>query len=374
MEKLMGEDPGSFIKYIKSDRLWRVSNSYLILGGFDSNRENKRGGEASIIVLDEEGSANKERYSYVVKSILSPQLLHTKGEMWHLGTVPEELDHPFLTQTVASAEKHGELFKFNIYENPILDEEQIQQAIKDSGGVDSEHFKREYLNLYVKSETRLVIPEFDKEKHTRPSDHGLDPEHKIWCCAVDMGGIRDLHAMVLGYYDFLNAKICIEHERVWPINTPTQHIMLDIKGLRLRKVCLEKCDEYIDATPQTILDCNTLYGTSFQMPLKDDLDAAINNVRKLLSDGKLLISHRCRHLISNLEYGMWNDKRTDFLRTEKYGHNDAIMALVYFCRMVDTRTNPYPAKVYSKYDTIVRTKHETDKEQVANLLAAKGKK
>jgi hypothetical protein len=72
-------------------------------------------------------------------------------------------------------------------------------------------------------------------------------------------------------------------------------------------------------------------------------------MRMWVSQGRIKIHERCKHLIYHLEYGQWNNTRTDFRRladspdkSVKGGHVDAIPALYYLIRNIQTSKNPYP--------------------------------
>jgi hypothetical protein len=325
-------------------------DSWVFLGGFDSQKDSQRGGAANLIVSDEAGTTNPENYRYMLKSVLKPQLTTTKGRMVHLGTPPPNLDHPFLTETVASAESEGRYFEFDVYANPMFDEDMLADAIKDCGGIETEEFQREYLVRRVKSMTRSVIPEFSEERNVR--DVSIPP-HANWIVALDGGGIRDLTAVGLGFYDFKRAKKCLFDERIFPVNTSTENIALGIAEM-LAHWDVVPDQWYGDASGQTLIDLYHTHGMNFLLPLKDDLDASINALRLECGSGRWEIHHRCEHTIRTVAYGLWNERRTDFLRTETLGHNDAIMMLCYMNRMMDTTTNPYPAPSYRRDTTFYR--------------------
>lgn len=366
MGKLMRSCPDGLIEPKKADNAWKVGDdSWIFLGGFDSQRDSQRGGEAGLIVADEAGSTNEFQYRYMLRSVLKPQLLTTRGHMVHMGTPPPNLDHPFLTETLLLAEEEGRCHTFTIDDNPMLDDEQRAEAIKDCGGVDTEDYQREYLCMRVKSMTRTVIPEF--------GDHNIvemeRPEYARWIISLDNGGVRDLTCVVLGFYDFLRAKKCIWDELKFNINTSTEEIAMGVAEM-LQRNNIYPQDWYGDASGQTLIDLNNIHKMNFLLPLKDDVDAAINDVRLKCKSSKIEIHPRCAHTIRTLSYGLWNEKRTDFLRTETLGHNDAIMAVCYMNRMMDTTENPYPEKTYHRDTTFYRPKISTE-QQIANALVPK---
>lgn len=366
MGKIMRDCPPGLIEPKKADNAWLVGeNSWIFLGGFDSQRDSQRGGEASLIVADEAGLTNEFQYRYMIRSVLKPQLLTTKGHMLHMSTPPPNLDHPFLTDTLMLAEAEGRSHTFTIHDNPMLDEEQKAEAIKDCGGEDTEEYQREYLCRRVKSQTRSVIPEF--------GDHNVvifeKPEYARWIISLDNGGVRDLTCVVLGFYDFKRAKKCIWDELKFDINTSTEDIAMGIAKMLAEHEVYPQ-DWYGDASGQTLIDLNSIHKMNFLLPNKDDVDASINAVRMVCKSGKLEIHPRCDHTIRTLNYGLWNEKRTDFLRTQTLGHNDAIMAVCYLNRMMDTTENPYPEVIYNRETTFYRPK-PSSQEELARALVPK---
>lgn len=83
-------------------------------------------------------------------------------------------------------------------------------------------------------------------------------------------------------------------------------------------------------------------GNDFNLVQKRNKIAARNRARSLLGQYRIWIDPSCVVLIATLEGAMFNDKRTDYLRTEATGHADAWDSLVYLCRMVNWGENPLP--------------------------------
>jgi hypothetical protein len=84
---------------------------------------------------------------------------------------------------------------------------------------------------------------------------------------------------------------------------------------------------------------------------KDDLLAMVNKVRLMVSAGQIIIHPRCKQLIGCLKFGIWNKRRDAFEQSTGYGHFDALAALVYLVRNLDTWTNPIPSNFNKSQDT-----------------------
>ena len=96
-------------------------------------------------------------------------------------------------------------------------------------------------------------------------------------------------------------------------------------------------------------DLKLLHDLNFITTRKDNKEGAINEMRMWVAKGKIKIHERCKHLIYHLEFGQWNDKRSDFKRMPdtpdksiKGGHVDGIPALYYLIRNVQRSKNPFP--------------------------------
>ena len=78
---------------------------------------------------------------------------------------------------------------------------------------------------------------------------------------------------------------------------------------------------------------------------KDDKEAAINMVRLMLSQEKIIIHPRCENLVRHLSNCKWKSGTTSdkkFARSVDNGHYDAVDALLYGIRAISFKKNPYP--------------------------------
>jgi hypothetical protein len=69
----------------------------------------------------------------------------------------------------------------------------------------------------------------------------------------------------------------------------------------------------------------------------------VNRVRMDLANETILINPRCVNLINQIKYATWDKQRAKFSRSSEGGHWDLIAALIYLCKHIDRRTNPFPA-------------------------------
>lgn len=354
------------VERVKYDNMYRVGkHGGIFIGGFDSQKDSLRGGEADEILIEETGSADADQYNYQMKSILKPQLLKTRGRMIHLTTLPPTTDHPFITETIPEARLNDAFYSFTIYEDPLATPEIIADAIKDSGGVNSVTFRREYLNEVVRDDNMMVVPDF------KQSDHVKDiclPGRARYQTVIDFGGVRDKTVALVQFYDFKRAKHCIVKERFFSSNVPTETIVAGIRDME-NEIITEDLTlvRWADCPGQLQIDLEHAHQFNVRLPLKDDWEAAINAMQLCFTWNNIEIDPSCKMLIASLESGQFNKQRTDFARSVALGHCDALAALMYGVRMLD-KANPYPKEFMDRDTMFALPSGEDDIVKVAKAL------
>jgi hypothetical protein len=357
----------------RSDKCYRIAHpggdSYIFLGGYDSQKDNLRGGEAHEILIEETGSSNPDQYAYQMRDVLKPQLLKTRGKIIHLTTLPPVPDHPFTLETIPQAVIDGAFHSYTIYEDPLATPEIIADAIKDSGGVDSDTFKREYLNQQIRDRSLVILPDYDEARNVEAV---VAPQNCFLEVFTDFGGVRDLSVSLLMTYDYLRACDYVLAEIWWPNNTPTDVIKRETKEAWGH---LPLKNWYADAAGQTLVDLNRGEAEKdlqrilaceglpvVRLPKKDDFEAAVNNMANRVKHGKVKIHPDCKLLRMTCRSGVLNKNRTDFDRSKALGHMDATAALMYGVRCLD-RTNPYPAETQTSDWVYVPGRNKPDQRQ-----------
>jgi hypothetical protein len=337
MRVVTADAPEGFIRHIRSEDIWEIAGcNRIILGGFNRDSFDKwRGQRAKAFYLEEARDIDKESYSEGVLEAISPMLLHSWGGVIMLTTVPKDLDHPYETHTVPLAKRDGSYHKFTIDDNPTLTPSQREQAARDMGGVDTPGYRREYLCERVRDESSVCVPEYDDKRDGRILNI---PESVGTITVVDWGGVQDLTVAGVMYYDFLNDWDCVFDERVFPKNTDTATI---VTALREMEQGLPVLRRVVDAPGQLLVDLHQQHAYTATLPQKDDWQAAINAVRVRAGQGKLKVHLRCTQTRATLEHGSFNERRTDFSRTEALGHMDALAMVMYGIRSLDRQYNPY---------------------------------
>lgn len=355
-------------EYKEADKVYRFPNgSEIQFAGSDGgNIENLRGGFSYLCLVDEAGFVDD--LNYAVFSVLSPTTKTTGGKIVLASTPSREPDHEFMTDFVAPADADDTLVKYTIYDNPMFNDEIIEETIQEYPQGDKDpQFRREYLCESAIDSEIMVIPEFTRELE-KDIVRNIDmPPHFDVYISGDPAA-RDLTVLLFGYYDFLQSQLVIMDELVLGgggHDITTQDIADGIKR-KEKLLFTNKLTGEVKQPYMRIMDNNNLilvndlyteHGLHFIPTAKDNKEAQVNKTRMWLKRGKIIISPNCRNLRYHLKMARWettrNGTRKGFQRvkansdgTLKANHCDALDALLYMVRNVDTNRNPYPADYF----------------------------
>lgn len=341
-------------EFKEKDYIYYFHNgSEIQLAGTESGHAEKlRGGGAYIAIVDEAQDCSD--LTNLVKSIMLPTTLTTKGKVLLSGTPPKESDHEFIN-FIEEAEVRGSLIKKSINENTRLTQKEKDDFIEELGGRTSDSVRRELFCELIKDEKGSVIPEFTTDLEKEIVKDWPLPAHFDSYVALDPG-MKDLTGLVFGYYDFRADKIIIQDEicmdlRIKENNLTklTQDILTKEKSLWFNHVTNEMRPVYKRVSDNDLIVINELnslsdYKLRFQPTDKRDLQTAINRLRELIKSKKIIIHPRCTTLIRHLRNVRWKPgQKNEFARSADDGHYDLAAACIYLVRNVDIRRNPYPA-------------------------------
>lgn len=331
---IISDCPAEMIQRQKSSYRWDIGRSSLRLGPLErAYVDYNRGGNASLIICEEGGFVKSEDYEYAVKSVIGPQLLRTSGKLIHVTTPSQDPLHFIHTETLPKTTLSDSCYRYSIYDNPQLSEEQIEKAKILCGGEDTATWHREYLAEIVRDPSTIIVPTFDHAAHVK--EFNLPTWANYFTC-IDWGGVRDKTVGLIYTYDFQRNKVLFIDEFVANANTPTDQI---VRSALLAEETYFTSDNlkarWVDAAGQTQVDLHNLHKFPVRLPLKDDWQAGINNMQILFSRNEIEVHPRCKFLIQSLESGQYNQNRTDFARSDILGHCDALAACMYALRMLD---------------------------------------
>jgi hypothetical protein len=353
--KMLLEDCPEHLKptYIESKFTYHFANgSSIQLAGSDNKHyERLRGQKSDLVLVDEAGFC--DNLKHIVKSILLPTLMHTGGKIILASTPPTDPDHDFY-EFIEQAELNNTLTKKTIFDNPMLAQEQIDRAIKEMGGENSPQFRREYLCEVIREEENVLFPEFTVELEKEIVKEWPKPPFYDTYVAMDLG-YKDLTAVLFAYYDFRADKIIFEDEIILSgkeLQLPdlTDRILkketelwtnplsneVKIPNIRVSDI------NYIVTQEIARISNNKI---TFLPAKKDDNESALNNLRVMLANKKIIINPKCKTLIRHLRNCKWKnvETKTTFARSPDNGHYDAVDAAKYLIRSITYTKNPYPA-------------------------------
>lgn len=344
------------------------NGSEIKLVGLDRKPNGMRGNKTGLIILDEAGFIS--RLNYLYKDVIVPATTHRPDCKIIMTTTPPESPAHEVMNFVQKAEMEKAYLKLTVYDNPLLDAEDIKRLIHESGGEHTSTWRREYLCEHVVDENLAIIAGW---KDCFEVDLPRDEYYKYYQRYVQMDmGVEDKTAILFGYYDFRRAKYIIEDEVVMSgslMNTRLIQAFIKKKELELWRGIVLPLGEFHQVTdslikqveqawevaaipvfrriadnnnPLMLQDLSLLHGLHFVPTDKGRLQEMVNAVKIMVQNGDLLVNPRCIHTKGCLKWGIWDKNRKSFARSIVYGHFDALAALIYGIRNLDRQTNPIP--------------------------------
>jgi len=343
----------------RSEGTIRFANGSMIcLGGVNPEAvENNRGSICELLILDEFGFADADwdALKYALYSVLYPQLtLSRDGKILFITTPSADPTHPFMTEILPPIISNKQYLTYNVYDSPFLNQEDIDAIIKRYGGVNSPDFRREYLCECFPDSSKVVCPEFSKEKHVIETVEAK-PEWLTYM-GVDLG-LVDNSAFISAYWDHNRNKLVVvdeyftrgkslaqlaevfttQQDRLVPYMFDSDHIKSTVDVFEIAAFSLRKD-----------------HGLRFVRPIKHQVEDSIALLRKWLAEDKIEILPSCVNLVRELAFTEWDSRKTvnkDLARNNT-GHGDGLMALCYLCWSVNTRYRPGFASTHQLADIL----------------------
>lgn len=326
------------------------NGSDIRLVGLDRNPDKMRGSRLRLVLLEEAGFGDSEALRYAYRDVIIPAFTHEPDARCVLISTPPKQgnDHSFCN-LVDEAALHSSYLKLTIFDNPMLTADRVSEICREAGGSDSITWKREYLCERVVDTERAIVPEWKKEFEL-DFDPLQDRFYAFWHKYewMDIGVQVDKTICLLAYYNFREARIYVLDE-------------LDISGTKtttdlIEKSILDKQAEWAWGTgyevyrriadnshPLLLNDLSSRPGgLCFVATDKDKLHEMVGELRVWVKMGRIRVHKRCRQLLGCLNSGIWNKQRTEFERSEAFGHYDALAALIYGVRNIDEYSDPLP--------------------------------
>ena len=390
---------------MRADFFCPGSDSVIKLVGIDKDPDGLRGpGLAGANITE---AAFVRQLAYGVSGILYPQFSRRPYATCLLeSSAPAEPMHEFDRVFLPDCQRRKAYVFMTMWENTTLSENVKRELYESAKAIDPDDAAREYDGKRGVNKLRAVVPEFDRTKHV---EERVPPSAAVGIAAFDPG-TSDLFAIVWGYWDPADGKLVV-HQDWTAQNASTGKVATVIRIIERqlygeaaeihqpRRVELTPDEEKArilrvlsgseapdlgnpygleqpvgmswwngkefrsnpalrvsDTESRLILDLNATHSIPCVAADKDGKAAALQSLRNAFRDGNIVITPKCEQLITNLEAGRWNDKRTDFERhldkagAKTFGHLDLISALMYLWRMAQLvrNINPIPPKYIDK--------------------------
>jgi hypothetical protein len=318
------------------------NGSEVQLIGLDRKPNGGRGNYCDLYVFDE--AAFISNVSYIYSSVVVPMTMYRPGaRIIMISTPPKSPDHDF-KDFIVKAKAENAYIELDITKNPMVTPDMIIEYRKEC--LTETDWLREYMCQLVTDQTLAIVPEASNYKFNRAA---LDDNYKYYhkYTAMDLG-VRDLNVTLHAYYDFTRAKLVVEAESI--MNGPDMTTPKLAAEIKAKEISLWGSNPAIhkrvadNNNPLLLLDLGNIHGLFFHATDKDELHAMVNEMRVWFAQGRIEIDESCKYLIGSLQYGLWNEKRTEFARSKVLGHYDAVAALMYLIRNIDQTTNPIPKK------------------------------
>lgn len=345
-----------------------LNGSRIVMAGCDTQRKADalRGPAADGAVLEEAGSI--PNLNYVRRSIIAPQLMSTGGWMLFISTPPVSIGHEFVT-IAKQNERMGSYMHLTIWDGQYSRDWVLKEIAQEADGVpveeymESVDYRREFLAEFVTDPNKAVL-KYATEKHIGSKDKPgtvilrfrdlSRPGRFAGYAGMDVGWSPDATGVVWGYWHAPARTLVIERELKMLRMTTNElasellRVETELWGPSRRTPYREGFAEprrWSDHDPKLLADLAGEYGLVWAPTPKDDRDAAVDALNKMIPGykGHLAVSpDGCPELLAQMQAAIWNNKRTEFARSEAYQHFDLVAALVYLARNVVQLDDPFP--------------------------------
>ncbi|MDE2099542.1 MAG: hypothetical protein KGL39_19980 [Patescibacteria group bacterium] len=342
-------------------------SSIIFRGSNNQQHRVRRGNDLEEAIIDE--ARDVDNLQTLIDSVVIPSLFKSGGHLL-IGSTPADTEDHDLKAIHDAAEREGWMHHCDIYECnkhdsedfPLARIEQWKRETKDATAWD-----REYMTKWVTDPTKTIIPEWSDDYARRVERDEFFPYYHKYA-GLDTG-VRDKTVGVFGFYDFKRAALIVESEFVLVDSgvrtdriaelTKENERLLGYQSVHHPDPKFPNLSDY-ERMRLRVADNNNLilvndldakYGLNFFPTHKDELAAMINELRLWVKAGRILVNPVCKELIGCLKNGIWDKNKKELARSKTYGHFDALMALVYLVRNIDTQTNPIPTWHGKNYTT-----------------------
>lgn len=353
---------------------------YVIGTDAKSFRRSRGQHRLSIDVRDEYGFYQRplEVDAALDGGLLVPGPSGKPGRVYY-GTTPA--DSP-AHESNAVAEAHvarGAYDHETLFDNPRADPEATIRDICNKSNqtreqvLQSTSFRREYKGERVVEETKAAVPRWTTMRGPDPTKHRLvrrlpRPEYFDAYVSLDPGKRTDPHAALWAWFDFSRQLLYFERElemasvrhTVADIARELKAIEAELYGVNSWNGTLFGADEWLkkyEQLPEYLQEVvsdraprqpflrvgdnddlllNTLnneHGIAIFPTDKHDKHLNVDSFNELVAQERIIVSPDCPRLITQLSTTIWNEKRTEWVRTPS-DHGDLLDDALYIARNV----------------------------------------
>ena len=367
--------------------------SRLIVMGTDATTF-RRGRGFSRIALDVRDEFRFYQDFDAVEAALNPGLQvpgpsGKPGRCLRISTPNESPGHPS-KRLVDSARARGRFELETLFQNPRVDPEQVIRKECDRLGMTraellaSTYWRREYMGEEVTEESRAAVPSWPAvaDECTREVER---PTHFAGLVSTDWGGYTgDPHGALFGYCDFKAAKLVVEDEDEirggdigslaarWKAKEVARWGERAWDGTLWGAGYFEKHTKALpDYLKPAIIEAGPEGGTQPFLRVCDDDDNLqgeflsrhgyallptdknekhlhVDDLVQGVRQKRVIIHPRCRRLLEQLRTVLWDEKRRQWVRTER-DHGDLIDCFVAGT-LVETQRGAVPVESVTTED------------------------
>ena len=366
---------------------WVYPNgSRLIVMGTDATTF-RRGRGFSRIALDVRDEFRFYQDFDGVEAALNPGLMvpgpsGKPGRCLRISTPNESPGHPS-KRLVDAAKASGRFELETLYDNPRVDPEHIIRKECERLGMTrdellaSTYWRREYMGEDVTEESRAAVPSWPAVAGECARDWPR-PTHFCGLTSHDWGGYTgDPHAALFGYVDFKAAKLIIEDEdeirggdigtlvgrwkrkevglwgerswdgTLWGAGYFEEHTKTLPDFLKPAVIAmgpehgvqpfLRVCDHDDNLQGEML----SRHGYAVLPTDKNEKHLHVDDLVQGIRQKRVIVSPKCRRLLEQLRTTLWDEKRRQWVRTER-DHGDLVDCLVYAWRNATWHFDPFP--------------------------------
>jgi hypothetical protein len=338
---------GTDAEWNERDKVWRFpSGATLTFGYLDHEADKYRyqGAAFQFVGFDELTQFTETQYRYLF-SRLRRSAGSTVPLRMRAASNPGGVGHQWVYRRffLEGRAKGRAFIPAKLEDNPTLDQASYEEGLAELDAVTRAQLL--HGDWTAIDRTNAICPEWTPELALAQTHRAAFPAWLTAYRVMDVGS-RDLTVVLFAYWDFLQARLYVVGEVV--LRDPSTRALGEAIVRKHRELFgdhegIDGVLSFSDIDWRLIKDLREDFGLDFSATAKADKLAAHNAARAFVGEGRLVIAPECEVLLATLSGATWNDKRTDYQRTDTTGHADAWDALVYLIRNVRRDRNPYPA-------------------------------